>query len=385
MSRTLLRGGDVLLPDGLAARHTLILEDGRVAEVVAGERSFGAGDRVVDVSDCVVAPGFVDVHLHGAAGHDLLEGPGAVQRVAEVLPRFGVTAFCPTSVACPAETLDAFLTEVSTLRSTSSRGARVLGAHLESNFLSATYRGAQPAEWLRTPDTGADVLARLLDHRDAIAIVTVAPEIPGGLDLIARLVDAGIRVSLGHSAATFDQAEAAFALGARRVTHLFNRMSPLRHRDPGLVGAALARPDVLVELIGDGHHVHRAVVRTVWAAKGAQRIAAITDGTAGSGLPIGSRATLGGQAVRVDDVARLEDGTIAGSTTTMAHVFARLITDVGVPMVDAALMCATTPATDLGLLDLGRLTPGAYADLVILDRQWRVRETWIGGRQICTV
>lgn len=374
----------MLLPDRLAVGHTVVIEQGRVAELVRGEGRPAEGDRVVDASGCVLAPGFVDVHVHGALGHDVLEGPGAVRTVAEVLPRFGVTAFCPTSLACPETALDTLLTEVRMLQSTPTLGARVLGAHVESTVLNADYRGAQPAEWLWTGAPGVDPLQPILRHQEAVALVTLAPEIPGGMDLIARLIDARLTVSLGHSAATFDQAEAAFAAGARRVTHLFNRMSPLRHRDPGLVGAALARPDVLVELIGDGIHVHPAIMRVVWAAKGAHAVAAITDGTSGSGLPHGSRARLGDRAVRVEAVARLEDGTIAGSIATMSDVFARLVRDVGVPMVDAALMCATTPATSVGRLDLGRLVPGSHADIVILDRQWRVRETWIGGTRIFT-
>jgi N-acetylglucosamine-6-phosphate deacetylase len=382
VTRTVFCGGDVVLPDRLATRHSLIVERDRVAGIVAGEPAGVAGDRVVDVSECVVAPGFVDAHVHGVAGHDVLDGVGAVERVSGVLPRFGVTAFCPTSVACSAAALDAFLGEVARLRAAGGQHARVIGAHLESSFLNHDFRGAQPAEWLRTPGDGREVLAVMDRHREAVAIVTLAPEIEGGQALVGALVGKGIRVSLGHSGATWSEAQAAFDSGAARVTHLFNRMRPLAHREPGLVGAALAREDVAVEVIGDGHHIHPAIMRTVWAAKCAARVIAITDGTAGSGLPRGSVATLGGRSVRVDDVARFDDGTIAGSVATMDQVFARWARDVGVGMVDAALMCATSPAADVGRADLGRLVPGAQADCVVLDRHLRVRETWIAGVRV---
>jgi N-acetylglucosamine-6-phosphate deacetylase len=326
-----------------------------------------------------VAPGFVDVHVHGVAGHDVLDGAGAVERVSAILPRFGVTAFCPTSVACSAASLEAFLAEVAELRAASGPQARVLGAHLESNFLNHDFRGAQPVEWLRKPAEGNDVLAVIGRYRRAVAILTLAPEIDGGQALAAQLVREGMRVSLGHSGATCDEAQAAFERGATRVTHLFNRMRPMAHREPGLVGAALAGQAVVVELIGDGQHIHPAVMRTVWAAKGAARVIAVTDGTAGSGLPRGSVTSLGGRSVRVDEVARLDDGTTAGSVATMDQVFARWVNEVRVGIVDAAVMCATTPAADVRRTDLGRLVPGAHADCVVLDRQLRVRETWIAG------
>jgi N-acetylglucosamine-6-phosphate deacetylase len=382
VTRTVFRGGDIVLPDRLAEQHSLIVEADRVVGIVAGEPSGSAGDRVVDVSDCVVAPGFVDAHVHGVAGHDVLDGVGAVERVSRILPRFGVTAFCPTSVACAAASLDAFLAEVARLRAAGGPRARVVGAHLESSFLNHDFRGAQPAEWLRTPADGREVLAVMDRHREAVAVVTLAPEIEGGQALVEELVRKGLHVSLGHSGATWGEAQAAFDGGAARVTHLFNGMRPLAHREPGLVGAALAREAVVVEVIGDGHHIHPAIMRTVWAAKGAACVIAVTDGTAGSGLPRGSVATLGGRPVRVDDMARLDDGTIAGSVATMDQVFARWAKDVGVGMVDAALMCATTPAADVRRRDLGRLVPGAQADCVVLDRDLRVRETWIGGARV---
>lgn len=206
---------------------------------------------------------------------------------------------------------------------------------------------------------------------------------PGGMDLVRDAVAAGIRVSLGHSGATFEQAVAAIDAGARHATHLFNRMSPMSHRDPGLVGAVLSSEDVAAEIICDGFHVHPAVARVAIAAKGHSRVMAITDGTAVSGLAAGSCARLGGRNITVGpnrDVARLDDGTLAGSVATMDRVFAMLVAKAGQSLVEAATLCATTPARELGLTGQGVIVPGSLADLAVLTPDLRVVQTWVGGR-----
>jgi N-acetylglucosamine-6-phosphate deacetylase len=213
-----------------------------------------------------------------------------------------------------------------------------------------------------------------------VGIFTMAPEIPGGMDLLRAAVAAGIRVSLGHSGATYEQAVDAIAAGARHATHLFNRMSPMTHREPGLVGAVLEREEIAAEIIGDGVHVHPAAARIAIAAKGRSRVMAITDGTAGSGLPRGACATLGGRRITVGDTATLDDGTLAGSVATMDRVFATLVSRAGQSLVDAAALCATTPARELGLSQQGALVPGYLADLTVLSPRLQVDSTFIGGR-----
>jgi N-acetylglucosamine-6-phosphate deacetylase len=211
-----------------------------------------------------------------------------VARIASALVRYGVTAFCPTSVACAPDDLRTFLNQVRDLRVTPEpNAARVLPAHLESNFINPEFRGAQPETCLRTADdrprdgaySGRDVLTTIEQARPDVGIVTLAPELPGGIDLVRSLVAAGHRVSLGHSGADFDVAVAAIEAGARHATHLFNRMTPLQHRAPGLAGAVLAREDVAAELICDGFHVHPAMCRLAIAAKSVDGMMAITDGT----------------------------------------------------------------------------------------------------------
>jgi N-acetylglucosamine-6-phosphate deacetylase len=211
--------------------------------------------------------------------------------------------------------------------------------------------------------------------------VTMAPELDGGLELIAWLTDRHCRVSVGHSAATYEQALEAIAAGARHATHLFNCMPALHHRTPTLPAAILDSEHVAAELICDGFHVHPAVVRMVIGAKGPKRIMAITDGTAASGLPAGAQATLGGQPITVGESgAFLADGTLAGSVMTMDRILRTLIANMGVPLAKAVTMCSTTPARELGLAGFGEVAVGAVADLVVLDSRLSVVETYVGGR-----
>jgi N-acetylglucosamine-6-phosphate deacetylase len=391
---TVLSGASLILPDRVATGLSLVVEGSRITDLRTGLQPVGDRERHLDVSGCFIAPGFVDVHVHGAMGHDVLDSPEDLEEVARLLPRWGVTAFCPTATAAPPDVLGRFLAGVGRLRAAPPEdAARVLPAHLESSFINPDYRGAQPLACLRAPsDPGApsgastgegftarDVLDVIDRHRADVGIVTLAPELDGAIALVRSLVAGGVRVSLGHSGATFDQAQAAIAAGATHATHLFNRMPPLGHREPGLSGAVLASDAVAAEIVCDGVHVHPAMARVVVAAKSARRVIAITDGTAGSGLPAGSRARLGGQPIVVSDAARLEDGTMAGSVATMEGVFGWLVTACGLELTQAVALCSTSPARQMGLVGFGVLAPGAAADFVVLDGQLRVASTWIAG------
>jgi N-acetylglucosamine-6-phosphate deacetylase len=395
-----LSGASLVLPDRVLSPGTLIIEDGRIGEIRSDAPS--GGHAAFAFHGHYIVPGFIDVHVHGVDGIDALDDrTDAVAAIAARLPRYGVAAFCPTTVACGPAALRRVLDQVRRARQTpASRSARVLPAHLESNFINPEYNGAQPTACLRapraaldpsatasaercaeTPDfSAADILAEIERATPDVGIVTLASELDGGIDLVRWLASRGHRVSLGHSAATYDEAVAAIAAGARHATHLFNRMPPLGHRAPGLAGAVLQSDEIAAEIICDGVHVHPALIRTAIAAKRPSRILAITDGTAAAGLPPGSRAMLGGRPIIAGkDTARLEDGTIAGSVLTMDRAFQTLVTRVGLSLVDAATICATTPARELGLVGHGLLAPEAVADLVVLDANFCVVQTYIGG------
>jgi N-acetylglucosamine-6-phosphate deacetylase len=393
-----LSGANLVRPDRIVSPGTLVIDDGRIVEIGA--------EIAGTLHNHYIVPGFIDVHVHGVDGVDVLDGPGAVGAIAARLPRYGVTAFCPTTTACDPIALRTALAAVRDRRQAGHGGARVLPAHLESNFINPEYRGAQPARCLRSVPrafgdptliarapvpagkpgnppadfTASDILDEIDRAAPDVGIVTLAPELDGALDLIERFTARGQRASLGHSAATFEQALAAIEAGACHATHLFNRMAPFDHRAPGLVGAVLQAEDVAAELICDGFHLHPAAIRMAVAAKHPSRIFAITDGTAASGLPLGSRASLGGQAIQARESASyLEDGTLAGSVATMDRVFRILVERVGLSLIDAVTVCSTTAARELGLAGHGILAVGAVADLVVLDSQLSVVQTYVGG------
>jgi N-acetylglucosamine-6-phosphate deacetylase len=392
-----LQGGDLVLPTRVIPAGAIVIDGERISAIDTRSRVAPSGARTVDARGTYVVPGFIDVHVHGVEGVDTLDGGDAIPSIAARLPRYGVTAFCPTTVACDPSTLAGVLRQIAHARVAPPSGsARVLPGHLESNFINPDYKGAQPAICLRLPprdtDTvsgvnsgdqfsATDILSAIAAARPDVGIVTLAPELPGSLELIRSLVAAGHRVALGHSAADFDTAIAAIEAGARHATHLFNRMPPVSHRAPGLAGAVLARADIAAELICDGVHVHPAMGQMAIAAKGIDRVMAITDGTSCSGLANGAAGRLGGRAIQVrDNVAVLKDGTLAGSTLTMDRAFRNLITRFQQTVIDAATLCATTPARELGLTGFGVIAEGAIADLVVLDRTFKVMHTLIGGQ-----
>jgi N-acetylglucosamine-6-phosphate deacetylase len=394
-----LSGASLVLPDRILSPGTLIIDGGRIAEIRPDAPS-GGTHALFAFHGHYIVPGFIDVHVHGVDGVDVLDDNDAsVETVAAHLPRYGVTAFCPTTLACSPGALRRVLDQVRSARTNpAGTSARVLPAHLESNFINPEYKGAQPARCLRSPRaaltadgsgapegssefTGVEILGEIERARPDVGIVTIAPELDGGLDLVRLLAGRGHYVSLGHSAATYDEALAAISAGARQATHLFNRMPPLHHRNPGLAGAVLQTDEIAAELVCDGVHVHPALMRTAIAAKRPARVMAITDGTAVSGLPAGSRAAIGGRPIIAGSgVALLEDGTIAGSALTMDRAFELLVGRIGVSLSDAAMLCATTPARELGLVGHGVLAPDAAADLVVLDPNFAVVQTYVAGR-----
>jgi N-acetylglucosamine-6-phosphate deacetylase len=400
-----LSGASLVLPDRILPSGTLVIEGGRIAEIRA-DAPPGGGATFALHGHYIVA-GFIDVHVHGVDGVDALDARpdhDAVAAIAARLPRYGVTAFCPTTVACAPSALRRVLDQVRRARETPASGsARVLPAHLESNFINPAYAGAQPSACLRSPRAAlgpgregrlaapddrpdfeaAAILAEIERAAPEVGIVTLAPELDGGLELTRWLGARGHRVSLGHSGATYEEALAGIAAGACHATHLFNRMPPLGHRAPGLAGAVLQSEEVAAEIICDGVHVHPALVRTAIAAKRPSRVLAITDATAAAGLAPGSRALLGGQPIISGvETALLADGTIAGSVLTMDRAFKTLVGRVGLSLVDAATICATTPARELGLVGHGVLAAEAVADLVVLDASLAVVQTYLAGQLV---
>jgi N-acetylglucosamine-6-phosphate deacetylase len=356
-------GVEAALVDGLLIRGDVELADGRVGRVGLPSRN-GRG---------IAAPGFVDLQVNGFGGVDFLDSDAAgYRRAGEALVETGVTAYLPTFITTPEEQLLAAVDEVPA----SAGGPRILGIHLEGPFLASGRLGTHPPLARRDPDPA--LLERLLDS-GRIRLMTLAPELEGADVLIDLLLRRGVTVSCGHTDATAPEANAAFDRGVRTVTHLFNAMRPLRHRDPGIAGAALARDDVVVQIILDGVHLAPETARLVWrAAEG--RVALVTDAVSGAGVQDGSYS-LGGFEVKIrDGVARGPDGQLAGSVLTMIEAV-RNLHELGVPLVAALEAASSVPASVLGLHDVGRIEIGGRADIVVVDDNLRIERVLVGGQE----
>ena len=337
-------GVEAAIVRGELVSGDVAIEGGVVSEVGLG----GGGSGIA-------APGLVDLQVNGYAGVDLLNEPERAVEVAEALARVGTTSWQPTLITSPADRM--------------REATRVLadvpgsvGVHLEGPFLSSSKSGAHPVEHLRTPDLE---LLRSLLEAGPVATVTLAPELPGALTLVDELVERSVVVSLGHTEATAAEADTAFAHGASTVTHLFNAMRTFHHRDPGVIGAALARPEIQVQLIADGVHVTDESLLVAWsAARG--RFAVVSDAIAAAGLGDGTYL-LGEVEVHVEQgVCSGADGTLAGSASSVLDGV-RTLVRLGIPLADAIGAATTVPARILRRADLGRLEPGAPADIVVLD------------------
>jgi N-acetylglucosamine-6-phosphate deacetylase len=349
------------LVDGRLLAGDVAVEEGVVTAVgLGGGRGRG-----------IAAPGFVDLQVNGFAGVDLIDADAdGWARVGEALLAGGTTAFQPTFITAP----EAAVRDALRSMPPSGDGPRILGAHLEGPFLSAERLGVHPAADRRDPDPA--LLGRLLDA-GPVRQVTLAPELAGALELVDALVARGITVSAGHSAATADEAHRAFGRGVRTVTHLHNAMAPGTPREPGLATAALARPDVVVQVIVDGHHLAADTVRVAWRAA-AGRFALVTDAVAAGGAGDGEHRFAGRVVYARCGEVRDAEGRLAGSALTMIQAV-RNLHGLGIALEAALGAAATVPARVAGRPELGRLAVGAPADVVVLDDRLDVQRTLVGG------
>ena len=367
--------GDIVTPQGVITGH-LEVEHGRIAAVsgspIAVTRA-GEGGRPI------LLPGFIDTHVHGGGGRDTMEGGDAIATIARRHARHGTTALLATTMTAPVGEIEAALKALGPVcRERGRQSARVLGVHLEGPYISPDKLGAQPAHAI--PATLEEV--QRLNEFAPIKVLTIAPEMEGHLVLIGPLRDAGIRVQIGHSAGGYDDGVAAIQAGAAGFTHLFNAMTGLHHREPGMVGAALAHGEH-AELIPDLMHVHPGAIRV--ALRSIPGLFCVTDSTAAAGMPDGEyrlgeytvQKCLGG--------VRLADGTLAGSALTMDQALRNLVQVLGLDLMDAARRVSTAAAEYLGLADRGRLAPGAWADVVVMDEALNLRRVFVEGEEIDVV
>jgi N-acetylglucosamine-6-phosphate deacetylase len=341
------------------------------------------GRQVIDARGGTVLPGFVDVHVHGAVGHEVMDGDAdGLTAMSAFFATHGVTSFLATTWTAPRdETLKALLA-VAEVAGRDLPGARVLGAHMEGPYLSEARCGAQDPRSVRPPDL--DEARRFLDT-GIVRLMTVAPELARARGLMELCLERGARVSLGHTEATYEQVVEAVSWGARQVTHTFNAMPSLHHRRPGPVGAAMGLSELTAELIADNHHVHPVVLAAFLRAKGAEGVTLVTDALRPTGLG-GGEFTIGGRAAAVaDGVVRLGDGTMAGSVLTMDVALRNLIRASGAPLEELWPTASRNGAIAAGAGDRkGLIAPQMDADLVIVGDDVDVRTTIVGGRVVHT-
>ena len=379
--KLIIHAGEIITPFSRLKNYSVgIKEDGRIGFIEPSDSVDVEAEEILNYKDSILVPGFIDIHIHGSAGADTMDASmESIRKISRFLASKGVTGFYPTTVTAPMDKIKEAIKAVVNAIKNGVPGAQILGIHLEGPYLSKEKAGAQDPRFLRTPNTNE--IAELLKIGEGfVKRVTLAPELPGALDVTKFLVEKNIVVAMGHTNATYDEAIKAIEAGAKLANHMYNGMRGFHHRDPGIVGAVLTRDDVYVEIIIDNVHHHYAAREIVIRCKGTDRVALISDAIMAAGLADGEYM-LGEQKIIVKNgISRLPDGTIAGSTLTMDQAIRNVVEHLNVSLMDAVKMASYVPAKIMGLDKYkGSIEIGKDADLVILNRNLEVVLTIVKG------
>ena len=382
LNEVILTNARLIFPDGIRDGLEVVAERGKIAAI--RDQSPARSEDIVDLHGNYLAPGFIDLHVHGALGRDSMEASTeAFQAICDYHASGGTTSLLLTTATAP---LDSITDVLNAVRDCRCSVARIAGVHVEGPFISKAKCGAQRVEFIQSPSRAS--VQQLLDYADVIKRITVAPELQGALEAIENFYTHGISISGGHSDAWDEEAREGFARGMRSATHTFNCMSSARRRGiyrvGGLLEFALSEPRIGCELIADGQHVSATLMKMLYRAKGPGGICLVTDATAGAGLPNGSQFSLFGRDCIVEDgVCFLADrSALAGSASRMIDLVRTMIMKVNVPLHEAVRMATENPARAIGLETKGRLDVGADADLVVLSPELEVVRTLASGKEI---
>ena len=373
-----IKNGKVILEDGIELGKAVLFTD--KIEGIVNESEIPAGAEVLDANGGYIAPGLIELHIHGYLGRDVCDASEESMRIiSKGLVENGVTGYLPTTMTVDMKVIKGALETCRALMEESKDfdGSTILGVHAEGPFISESKKGAQDPRYILKPDAKF-----VKEYADVIKVITLAPEEDDANFSAIREItqDTGVVVSMGHTSADYDTAMKSTEAGVRHVTHLFNAMTPLTHRGPGVVGAALNADTVSCELIVDTHHVNAALFDTVYKLKG-RKLCFITDCLPAGGLPEGEYTLGGAKIIYRDDLCRLEDGTIAGSVLRLNKGVWNVYTNSKIPLHECVNCASLNPATTLGIADKkGSLKAGKDADIVILDNEFNVRKTIIGGK-----
>lgn len=380
---TILWTNESISDGAISTGRAFVVENGVIARVEeANEINAGAntGDKVIDLRRLTVLPGLIDSHVHGGNSYDTMDGTyEAVNGMSVYKIKEGVTSFCPTTVTASDEKTDAAIDAVCDAMARGVDGAKILGLFLEGPYINPKNKGAHPQEFIRS--INEDEIKTLLEKgKGHVVSFAIAPELPGAKDAIRMLADMGVQTRMGHSSATLSETCAGVDAGASATIHTYNAMSPLNHREPGMVGAAMTHPALYAEIICDLVHVHPQAVEVLVKAKGPDKVVLITDCMRAGGLPDGEYY-LGELPVKVvNGIARLSDEALAGSTATLMQCLKNMCETVGVPLADAMKMATSTPARALGVFDkVGSLEAGKQADIIAVDEHFNVCFVMVDG------
>ncbi len=384
MRQLALTKAAVLTPFNLIEEATILIDEERIVAVGTTDSiEIPSGFREISLEGLLIAPGFIDQHLHGGGGAEIASGTAeSFIETAKFHAAHGTTSFLATTISDSREKLERIAKSYAALDELEYKGARCLGIHLEGPYISTKYPGIHSETHLRLPSVGeVSTLQRL--SKGGIKIVTMAPELPGALDVAETLADEGIISQIGHSAADFNTTLEAISAGFKGVTHCFNQMTPFHHREPGIIGAALTRPELNVELIADGVHLHKAAIDIVYRAKGPEGIILVSDAMAPAGLLDGYFHTSVGDLTLTMDALRNETGQLAGSALTLDKAVKNIIQYTDCALSEAFRMATYNPARLLGINKRkGSLYPGKDADLVIMTNDLEVIATMVNGEVI---
>lgn len=377
----IVKNGNIFTSDGNFQKGCIYIKDDYIREISFQDVSKESVDEEIDASGMYVVPGFVDIHFHGSLGADFCEATNEVfSDLEEYQMKHGITTVFPATMTLPAEQLQKIMTATAAYVKSYGKGV-ISGITLEGPFLSAIKKGAQDEKYIRKPELHFFQKLQRMSNQ-LIRQVAVAPEEDRNLEFISA-ASKEVVVSLAHSAADYETASKAFLAGANHVTHLFNGMNPLLHREPGIVGAALEHHKVCVELICDGIHIHPSVVRAMFKLFGADRICMISDSLSATGMPDGEYLLGGQKVLKKGKVATLTDGTIAGSICNLYDCFKIAVREMEIPLKDAILACTRTPAKSLGVdSKCGILEEGRCADILILDKNLDIKYVMKNGKLV---
>jgi len=382
--RIIIINGTIITPFYLISDKDIIVEEGKIIEIVNKKElstSTLTGAEVIEGKDKYIVPGYIDLHVHGGGGSDVMDGDyEAINQIAIAHSHFGTTSFLPTTMTMSKDKIIRSLRSICEAVKKGTAGAKILGIHMEGPYINPEKKGAQREIDIREPSI-KEFTELNKASGNLIRLVTIAPEMPGAIDFIRWLHQQGIIVSVGHSNATYQQVQEGIQAGLSHVTHIFNAMRGLHHREPGVVGAALSSPKLIVEMIADGIHLHPIVLKMLTQIKESEKLVLITDAMRAAGMPEGVYE-LGGQEVTVTKgQARLKDGTLAGSVLTMDKAVKNLVTKVDIALPKAIQMASFNPAKSIGIDDKkGSLEPGKDADIVILNKNLETELTIVTGK-----